>query len=101
MRFASIAALLLCTALKCAASNYCLASDPPDSLVAAHKLLAEQEKSTGSRLMRRNPNRLDIDFYIHVIESHAKQGEIKDDLVQQQVRDLSMACERLAKANPN
>ena len=85
MRLTSCAALLSCAALKCVASNYCLAPDPPDSLVAAHKLLAEQESHAGSRLMRRDLTRLDIDFYVHIVESRKKTGEIKDDIVQQQV----------------
>lgn len=72
--------------MQCAVSEYCGTHDPPSKLVAAHRMLKEQEKTTATRMMARDQAaQLDIELYMHVVETEEKKGQIKEDKVQQQV----------------
>lgn len=71
--------------VQCTADNLCLTPEPPAKLVAAHNMLKAQEVSARALMPRDNPPRLDIDLYMHVVESEQKKGDVKDDAIQKQV----------------
>ena len=88
MRFFTLVKVTsLFAAAQCTANNYCGAREPPTELVTAHHTLGARESASGTSLTTRdNLQTLDIDLYLHVIESEETKGQITDESIEQQVQ---------------